>query len=485
MTSSQVKTTVELVQSLFDLTKQVLSQIDTVQMVKDKVISDAQLFKINLINENHRIKQLKLVQEYNKSEAKYVKIIKRWLVNEKEYFGELIPELNKLPEPKPLPKAKPYTNKQKQSDSNNDQLHNQNNSINMTISILNDICYGRLKPWTIDFSDMSKLSQKVKVASKVKVESPLDLNKKLLALLSEHDEYQQLKTEPIFTQIIPIHFTFHDENGHNLQTVFYKGLIDTEALRFYNEVLANPYIQDLALDVEYQIGRKVLDALKDLICKTKEEIENQESSQNTKDSDDTSLFVMRHLHKTLLALYFSIQSKYAAYLTDIYESIEEFYLLVFNESNLDFYLLETTDFIGQPTSNTKPSLPKRIPDKKLSFGFNGDQQKLKSIIKLLCVHYSFLNESLCTQEEFVAIMTSKDLLTSKQEVHLSCPTNQFTATIEHFKKIAPKFNYANIHKFGNFYSQDGTLLNQKLLSNTEKQSKLSEEIKTKIASFFS
>lgn len=332
MTSSQIKTTVELVQSLFDLTKQVLSQIDTVQMVKDKVISDAQLFKINLINENHRIKQLKLVQEYNKSEAKYVKIIKRWLANEKDYFSELIPELNKLPEPKPLPKPKTFTAKQKQSDSDTDQFHNQNNSNTMTISILNDICYGRLKPWTIDFSDMSKLSQKVRDASKVQLESPLDVHKKLLALLSDHGIYQQLMAKPSFTSITLIPFTFHDENVQNLETIFYKELIDTEALRFYNEVLVNPYIQDLALDVEYQIGRKVLDVLKDLIYKTKEEIENHESSQNTKDADDKSLYVMSHLHKTLLALYFSIQTKYASYLTETYKSIDEFYLLVFNES---------------------------------------------------------------------------------------------------------------------------------------------------------
>ncbi len=75
-----------------------------------------------------------------------------------------------------------------------------------------------------------------------------------------------------------------------------------------------------------------MDVLKQLIRKTKDEINDQNNKQKTKDADDKSLYVMSYLHKTLLALYFSIQSKYSSYLTDTYESIDEFYLLVFNES---------------------------------------------------------------------------------------------------------------------------------------------------------
>ena len=71
-------------------------------------LSQIQSFKIKLINDAHRIKQLKLVETFNKSEAQYIKIIKDGLTMKKKYFEEIIPELIKLRPSPPKPKHLPH-----------------------------------------------------------------------------------------------------------------------------------------------------------------------------------------------------------------------------------------------------------------------------------------------------------------------------------------------------------------------------------------
>ena len=90
---------------------------------------------------------------------------------------------------------------------------------------------------------------------------------------------------------INLPYTFTSDDTPSLETKFYKELIDTEALRYYNEVLANPLLVDLEKDVSIK-SVKVLDVLKDLIAKTYEELQNQQSLQSCKDADDLSLYVM-------------------------------------------------------------------------------------------------------------------------------------------------------------------------------------------------
>ncbi len=479
----------DLLNALIANTNFVLSQIDTSELKNSLSINEINSINIDLIAERHRLKQSRLFQEYDEIELGYINKLEHWLENEKIYFAELLTELNKLPEQKALPKQKTYFNQSSEPQSVVNNIDNAKNDLPMTLKILNDICYGSLKPWTILFQDQTKLSEQVRVAHKINIESPKDLLNKLNGLLSDFSDFKSfLTTDPTFVNINPLTYSFEKENSPNIETKFYQELIDAEALRYYNEVLVNPLIQDLTLDVEYQVQNKVLDTLKDLLLKTKAELQNQQTLQKCKDRDDLTLFVIQHLHLTLLALYFSIQKHFALYLKNTYDTVADFYLYVFNESHHDLVLFESQEVIDQSLNTNKSSpsnLPKVKADRKLSFGFNGDENKLRSILKSLCLHYNFINESLSSQDKFIAAFVSKDLSRFSDEIHLSCATNVFTATISHFKKIAPNFTYATIDKSGIFYSTDGTLLNQKLLSNSEKQSKLDKQIRDKISTFFS
>ncbi|PRP66292.1 DUF6617 family protein [Nonlabens agnitus] len=97
ISKAKIVTPTELVQFLSRQTNELLSCIDTVQLVNDGYIDDAKKIKIDFINQAHRATQRELTVQYNKGEKKYIRTIKKWLDNEKEYFKEIEPQLKAAP----------------------------------------------------------------------------------------------------------------------------------------------------------------------------------------------------------------------------------------------------------------------------------------------------------------------------------------------------------------------------------------------------
>lgn len=100
ITKFKMRTKGELIEILIRSTKNLLSSINTPLLLENKLIDDKQKYEIDLLNEQHNIKQNQLLVEYSKKEIRYVKIIKKWLKNEKEYIGKLRPlvkNLNTMP----------------------------------------------------------------------------------------------------------------------------------------------------------------------------------------------------------------------------------------------------------------------------------------------------------------------------------------------------------------------------------------------------
>ena len=95
-----IRTKAELIEFLTNTTKKMLSEIDTVQLVKDGLIKDITKTKIDLVHEHHAIKQKADLELFDKGQMKYIKYLKRWLKNEKKYFIEIEPLLKKAKKPK-------------------------------------------------------------------------------------------------------------------------------------------------------------------------------------------------------------------------------------------------------------------------------------------------------------------------------------------------------------------------------------------------
>lgn len=95
LTLTKVRTEKELVNILVKSTKKLLSGLDSAKLVQTGVIKDISSYQMETINEHHRLRQKKLLEEYTNKEIKYVKTIEKWLSNEKEYFSEIEPYIKK------------------------------------------------------------------------------------------------------------------------------------------------------------------------------------------------------------------------------------------------------------------------------------------------------------------------------------------------------------------------------------------------------
>ena len=75
--------------ALLDLTKSILSKIDSVQLFEEGKISSTEQRRLELIKQERKVKNKELLEQYSQRELKYIKTIKQWLKDEKEFFLEL------------------------------------------------------------------------------------------------------------------------------------------------------------------------------------------------------------------------------------------------------------------------------------------------------------------------------------------------------------------------------------------------------------
>lgn len=79
---------------------------------------------------------------------------------------------------------------------------------------------------------------------------------------------------------------------------------------------------------------------------------------------------------------------------------------------------------------------------KLSFGFTGDAEKLKSVLLQLKNKVELLNEEKTSADELFSVLTSKDLKANSTQIYIGCETVQFRYIIDklsqHFNNLTPK-----------------------------------------------
>lgn len=109
LTTAKVISQNELIENLVNNTKSILAQVDTTIMSDVKYQNQANIHNLEILNKLHKTKQETLLKEFSKSETKYIKTIKKWLQNEKEYFSSVAPIINQKSLPQTsnieLPKA--------------------------------------------------------------------------------------------------------------------------------------------------------------------------------------------------------------------------------------------------------------------------------------------------------------------------------------------------------------------------------------------
>lgn len=98
LTKFKGRTQSELIEILVNHTKKILSQLTSEKVYKSLKISEKEKYEIQVVSERHKIKQLLLLENFSRNELKYIKVLKKWLKNEKVMINELKPIFNKLNE---------------------------------------------------------------------------------------------------------------------------------------------------------------------------------------------------------------------------------------------------------------------------------------------------------------------------------------------------------------------------------------------------
>lgn len=100
LASAKAQTQSGLIEFLANTTKEILSTMDTNQLLADEYINNQTKYNIDLQKKHHSLVQNYLLIEYSKGEKRYIKTIKKWLENEKNFIKEILPDLKQIAAPK-------------------------------------------------------------------------------------------------------------------------------------------------------------------------------------------------------------------------------------------------------------------------------------------------------------------------------------------------------------------------------------------------
>ena len=327
----------------------------------------------------------------------------------------------------------------------------------MELRILDSIMHGVLKPWKLNTSNNKRFTEIVKAAKKVNSSTCREQHTQLYDLLADFPTLQKvLETEiPIEKTLQPLCFNINLPMYDNAVTNFYYLVITLETQRIYNRVLEYSKIYTNQIDFTYQTG-KLLNYAKVLATQASIEIDHMGFS-GTKAQVDASNYAIYCLKHSLIQLYFSIQEQYKDSLEET-TTLEDFYLLDLQEPLSGMLPLEKVYQIENDKSNQEIQ-------EKLSFGFNEDVGKLRTVINQLCVKIELLNGDTKT-DDLISILTAKNIIPGSVKIQIGCETVQFRYIVDKLKPSFNALNPKNIELSESFYTKKGTLIRaQNLYTN--------------------
>jgi hypothetical protein len=197
------------------------------------------------------------------------------------------------------------------------------------------------------------------------------------------------------------------------------------------------------IDQEYQVTK----ALRDL--KVLAQQANEEWNENKQlDIENELAYPLKVLKLHAISFYFSLQETFKHYLKSTI-TLEDFYTLELLELPQNITSLNRAPLYDKGFNKSVASTD------TLKFDFNGDKQKLASVIFQLCQEINLINAALCSQKDLNEILTSKKIVPGKIKIYLDCETTQFRHIIDRFKPFFKSLSLVNIEKSNSFFTKDG------------------------------
>ncbi len=351
----------------------------------------------------------------------------------------------------------------------------------MEIKILDSILHGELKPWKLDISSTKHFTELVRTAKAASPTTNGELQKQLKALLADYptlNKWLVSEATSSNTALQQLVFTIDLPACSSPPTHFYAAVISAETLRVYNSFMQQSVNWDTSIDIPFQTNR-LLNSLKVLAKQTVEELEERAFTTVPNEQSSFIHFALYYLQHSLIQLYFSIQKVFEMNLT-LVTTLEDFYSLDLGLPTAQIIHLKNSVIVPEKEITSIA----QSDNKPFSFGFKGDETKLRNLVSVLCNHKNLLDEAVTKPDEFIKLLTTKNINDRKYKIQIGCETNLFQHIADKLKTTFPKFTYANIGKCNYFFTKNGTPIKASLLSNSKSNNPVSKQAKEEIDKFF-
>ena len=351
----------------------------------------------------------------------------------------------------------------------------------MEIKILDSIIHGSLKPWMIDATNTRRFTELLKAAKAASTKTNSELQSQLFVLLTDFPDLQKVLSAeaPADVPVQQLLFNSQLPKYKDSVTQFYYFIITTETLRVFNSVLQQAANWTDLVDIRYQIG-KTLTNIRVLAKQVTTELKEQ-GFTTVPDENSNHIHYTLHYHKhCLIHLYFSLQKSFENSLQQL-TTLDDFYVL---DLELPLSAVEQIEFIPPPVAVDVESNEYNGSQEGISFGFKDDLQKLKPVVNRLCFQITLLNEDVCTADDFIKVLTAKNILPGATKIQIGCETKHFRYCIDKFQPYFTELTLANIEKSQVFYSKKDTLIKANNLSASGSKNKLEPKEKATIDKIF-
>lgn len=331
----------------------------------------------------------------------------------------------------------------------------------MELQILDSILNKELRPWKMEENRKTRMMDAFIQAQNIPAETLSDLNRvqklmvapfpelgKNLCLKCIREDHPLVRL-PLYCELAGY------EDGYGQ---YYQVVIDNECQRIYNKFL---WIPSGSEKVAARAAELLLKKTRKLAAGVSQKIKRM---QKDKQYSDLDYFVLNHLKCQLIILYFSLQQLFNNYL-EVRVSLEIFYLHVLGEKLDDICEIKRTEAIQPSKSKKQPVKKQDLGTSLLSFGFHGNQKKLKTVIYKLCKELEVLDENKCSVDDFIEVLSSKGFVPGSKIIYLHCYTSVFSYIIDRLKNWFEDLTYVNIGESKSFISRTKDIITRTALSS--------------------
>lgn len=330
----------------------------------------------------------------------------------------------------------------------------------MELTIFKSIIYGDLKPWASDAVNEKFYRQNLS-AKFIKPTQTIDEYYKALK------EIHKNKTNLFKEDGLEIYLLQADTDiSHDiLHPLVETQLVEptTAKQRFYHYLLLNEATRlsdrvfkcinkDIGEIQKKEIVQNVVKSCKDLLLRIG-------TDQYSFTQTDLTAYVIPQLITNVIRFLKETEKLYPQFLSELPSNKNELYGELLQQPIPNIEIDKTTSEF-ETVNNILLGIDdhKFKKDTRLSFGFIGDKDKLKSVLFLLNRDMELLIEDKTTVEELLSVLTSKDLKLGAPQIYLGCETTQFSYIVsklgQHFRNFTP----TSIEQSNLFYSKKGTIV---------------------------